>query len=99
MSEMVERLARVIASELGDDFDSAFENKAAWIDGRSERGGRFRDVNEPTQADYIDAARAVIQAMKEPTQAQFDALSATDKLWRELDSRAVYEAMIDGALR
>lgn len=57
MSE-VEQVARAIAKALGDDFDHAFADKAEWIAARGEKGGRFRDINEPFQGDYIAAAEA-----------------------------------------
>lgn len=53
-----EQVARAIAQELGDDFDSAFENKQEWT---RERGGEpFRDVNMPFKPDYLEAARLAI---------------------------------------
>lgn len=61
--DMVERVARLIAGQLGDDFDDAFKNKGQWTDERGFSGNRFRDVNEPFQSDYLDAARAAIEAM------------------------------------
>lgn len=63
---MVERVALAIAQGLGDDFDHAFTGKAEWISERGEKGGRFRDCNEPMQPDYLDSARAAIEAMREP---------------------------------
>lgn len=60
-----EAVARIIAAELGDDFDAAFVDKAAWISARGYSGGRFRDVNEPFQRDYLDAADAAIATMFE----------------------------------
>lgn len=60
---MVERVARAIAAGLGDNFDHAFTGKTEWIHKRGENGGRFRDINEPMQHDYLDAARAAIEEM------------------------------------
>ncbi|MGL4640696.1 MAG: hypothetical protein ACRCVX_13315, partial [Shewanella sp.] len=41
------------------------------------KGGRFRDINEPRQSDYIDGARAVLAKFKEltaePTEAMIEA--------------------------
>lgn len=61
----VERVARVIASAMGDNYSDAFKNKGRWIAKRGMSGGRFRDVNEPMQCDYDAAATAVIAAMQE----------------------------------
>ena len=55
----VERIAKIIAEAMGDNFADAFKNKARWIAKRGMSGGRFRDVNEPMQCDYIAAAEAV----------------------------------------
>ncbi len=57
--EQVAEVARIIANALGDNFADAFKNKARWIAKRGMSGGRFRDVNEPYQSDYIAAALAV----------------------------------------
>lgn len=51
-------LAKAIASALGDNFADAFKNKERWVAKRGQSGGRFRDVNEPFQCDYLDAADA-----------------------------------------
>lgn len=53
-------VARIIASALGDNFADAFKNKNRWIAKRGMSGGRFREINEPFQSDYLDAADAVI---------------------------------------
>lgn len=56
--ELVERAAREIAEELGDDFDLAFQGKSEW---NAARGGDpFRDINMPFKHDYLNAAQAVI---------------------------------------
>ena len=55
-----EALAKIIASAMGDNYADAFKNKQRWIAKRGESGGRFRDVNEPFQSDYLDAADAAI---------------------------------------
>jgi hypothetical protein len=59
-----EAVARAIADELYDGFDNAFADKAEWIDGRGMKGGRFRDVNEPRQMDYLAAADAAIAVVR-----------------------------------
>lgn len=60
----VERVARVIANAMGDNFADAFKNKTRWVAKRGESGGRFRDINEPMQHDYIAAAQAAIAALR-----------------------------------
>ena len=69
--ERREALAKVIASAMGDNYADAFKNKQRWIAKRGESGGRFRDINEPFQHDYLDAADAVI-AFLTPTGASHD---------------------------
>lgn len=62
---LVEAIARAIAEGQGDDFDHAHRNKPHWIETRGESGGGYRDINEPRQPDYIDAARAALTAITE----------------------------------
>lgn len=57
-------LAKVIASALGDNFADAFKNKERWVAKRGQSGGRFRDVNEPFQCDYLDAADAAFAEVR-----------------------------------
>ena len=64
MSDLREAVARAIAAEVGDGFDSAFADKGEWIDEGGVKGGRFRDVNEPKQADYLAAADAALAAIE-----------------------------------
>ena len=52
------KVAKVIAKTMGDNFSDAFKNKQRWTAKRGMSGGRFRDVNEPFQDDYIAAAQA-----------------------------------------
>jgi hypothetical protein len=57
-AELRLELAKVIASELGDDFDQALADKSEWI---RQRGGEpFRDVNMPFKHDYLAAADRAI---------------------------------------
>jgi hypothetical protein len=74
---MREAVARAIAKGLGDEFDNAFVSKVGWTAAQGQRGGRFRDINEPFQADYLDAAdaaiRTVLERLREPTSAAIQA--------------------------
>ena len=80
-----EELARVIASALGDDFDHAFVNKSEWNRARGEKGGRYRDINEPMQDDYLAAADATL-ALMAPADGWRPAATLpptpTDETWR-----------------
>jgi hypothetical protein len=62
VEKLVEEVARAIADGLGDNFDHAFVTKSEWNAARGEKGGRYRDINEPRQGDYTDAARSAILA-------------------------------------
>ncbi len=59
----VEAMARKIAEQLGYGFDSAFTTKAEWTAARGEKNGRYADINEPFQGDYIDAAKAAAETL------------------------------------
>ena len=88
---IVERVARIIADQVGDGFDNAHRNKPHWVETRGESGGRFRDVNEPRQNDYLDAARAAIAALREPSDAMIEA-------GEMCDAADVWRSMIDAIL-
>ena len=62
--ELIVQIARDIAEALGDNFNYAFASKAEWIAQRGDTPGGFRDVNQPYEPDYIDAAIAAIAAMQ-----------------------------------
>lgn len=48
---------------------------------------------------YAEACvRAILRAMREPAETQYDALCATDKMWREQTSEAVWKTYIDALL-
>lgn len=71
--DLIERVARVIAAEQGDDFDLCFESKADWTASRGiAPGHRFRDINEPMKPDFLCAAKGaiaeVLDAMMEPSE-------------------------------
>lgn len=93
---MIERVAREIAKSYGNDFDNAFRNKRLWIECRGEGGGRFRDIKEPFQTDYLDMARAAIAAMREPTPAMVNYGEACDGT---ISAKEVWQTMIDAALQ
>lgn len=104
---MVERVARAIATELGADLDTAFADKTEWTNMRgTDAAGRWRDINEPFKSDYLAAARAAIEAMREPTikmasQGLKEWQCATDT--GDLDTDAhdmelIWKAMIQAAL-
>ena len=57
-------LAKAIASAMGDNFTDAFKNKERWVAKRGQSGGRYRDINEPFQSDYLDAADAAFGAVR-----------------------------------
>ena len=59
-SEDVERAARVLAELDGIGFDDAPKNKQEWTRKGGKFGGRFRDVNEPMQLDFLESAEAVL---------------------------------------
>lgn len=73
------KVAKVIAKAMGDNFSDAFKNKQRWTAKRGMSGGRFRDVNEPFQDDYIAAAQAaaaVIAADRAGLVAEIERLRA-----------------------
>jgi len=101
MSEMVERVARAIATELGANLDTAFADKTEWTNMRgTDAAGRWRDINEPFKSDYLAAARAAIQAMREPSDGMVEAGWRAKEYGMTLEESvaATWPAMITAAL-
>ena len=77
MTELVERVARAIAENYGEDYDAVPKHKTEWVAVRGEYQGRFRDVNEPFRCEYDEMARAAIlsllRGIMEPTLAMTQA--------------------------
>jgi hypothetical protein len=53
--------------------------------------------DDDLMAKYREAARDAIKVMREPSQEQYDALCATNKIWTELSSYEVWTTYIDAA--
>lgn len=82
----IERLADVLLDALappGTYLDDDWDDDDAIVDGHVK-----------PQA----AVRAVLQAMREPAEVQYDALCATNKMWREQTSTTVWRTYIDALL-
>lgn len=75
------------------------ERVAKAIFGNSHAIGFWDKVDDHFRDFYKESARRAIKAMREPTTAQYDALSATNKLWKELNSEEVWKTYIDAALK
>lgn len=56
---------------------------------------RYELINAPLERCYEDIIMAVVKAMRDPTQAQYDALCATNKVWRDLDSLTIWQTYVD----
>lgn len=91
MSEMIERVARNLLEHVQN---RSVINRLIPGSGRSWDG-----FPKFVKDEYLTFARAAIKSMREPTQEMYDALSAKDKLWREINSTEVWQAFIDGALK
>ena len=59
--EAIGRAARLLAELDGINFEAAPKNKQEWTRKGGMFGGRFRDVNEPMQTDFLEAAEAVLR--------------------------------------
>jgi hypothetical protein len=64
--DLIEGAARALAEAMGDNLDHAFASKSEWNAARGEKGGRFRDINEPFRSDYLAGVRAVLMAIRVP---------------------------------
>lgn len=84
MESIFVKVARKIAEGLGDNLDHAFVNKGEWNRCHGEKGGRYRDINEPMLDDYLTAAHealAVVQSEKIDG-LECDLYSAVQVAWR-----------------
>lgn len=107
---LIEAMARAIADGIGDDFDHAHRSKPHWTETRGESGGRYRDINEPRQPDYLDAAQAALTAISnagfaivpvEPSEAMEEAardvpfIAMGNGEYADPDRIDIYRAMIE----
>jgi hypothetical protein len=108
MSEMIERVAKAIAIAHGDKWEDVPESQKQWISQRGRFGGRFRGINEYFKDCYLDAARAAIEAMREPTDGMI--VAGDDRILKHLNSQEMmsaiptpsqncFTAMIDEAMK
>lgn len=104
----IEAMAHAIAQGLGDTFEHAFMSKSEWTAARGERGGRYRDINEPMQSDYMDAAAEAFDtcisvlmepdsAMREAAMAELSGPTDFDPKAAAWDSMRVYRVMLKAA--
>lgn len=93
-----EELIEVGGKALVTSFAETFEG-GGW-----DEPPRWEDYDEQEHKRFLMAFEAALSAIegagfevvpREPTEAQYDALSATDKMWRHLNSTEVYRAMIN----
>lgn len=82
-------------SPLGQE-ESMIERVAKAILTAASPTGAYDEIAFKDTATIL--ARAAIEAMREPTMAQYEALSATGLMWRELNSTKVWQTYIDAAL-
>lgn len=61
MMDTVEHIARVLARHYGPEFDNCARDRAELR--QLIMAGRNSDINEPTQVDHLEAARAIIKAI------------------------------------
>lgn len=87
--DLIEAVARSIASAMGDNYADAFKDKSRWIAKRGMSGGRYRDVNEPMRCDYDEAARAAISVI---------APAVLDEAAKEADEYAAFHDKHDDGL-
>ncbi len=50
------------------------------------------------ETQLANAARAAVGALREPNEHQYNALAATDKMWRDMNSEFVWRTYIDAIL-
>lgn len=88
---MVERMARAIAGHFGPEFDDLPKDKAERIN-RNRVGEMFDD----SQEDVLEAAKAALQALMEPTPGMVEAGQQCEGFGG--DGGQIYTAMIRSAM-
>jgi|21_taG_2_1085346.scaffolds.fasta_scaffold09763_5 hypothetical protein len=97
-TEMIERMARAIADNIGPSFDNLHKNKRHWIETRGIFGDEHRDVNGPFRDDCMEAARAALSALQEPDARMVEAGGAIFGFGGDPESaERVFTAMIKAA--
>lgn len=91
MSEMIEQVAKFLHALSAEKFSSSSKDAPIY--------GPWEQLSDHNRLQYFDYARAAVKAMRDPTPEMYDALSATDILWKDNTSQGVWQAMIDGALK
>ena len=89
---MIERVARAISGHFGPVFDDLPKDRKA-----QRLSIRQGDAYCDTQDDMLEAARAAIEAMREPTERMVQAGWATNGYRGDM-TKAEWSAMIDVAL-
>lgn len=54
------KISRIIAEQMGDNYDACFVNKSEWYYHKGDKGFGFREISQPYHTDYQDAAFATI---------------------------------------
>ena len=89
--EQIEKLARALADYLTRGFDKLLPSKAAWeANGGIGPDGKFHDVNEPKQEDFLDTVRHCapiinvwLAKARQEKNDRIEALSAENERLRE----------------
>ena len=88
MSEMIERLARVLCAHQGENWEA--EDCTQTLNGQ--------DADDMREG-YQEAVRAVLVELKKPSTVRYDAVSNHDHMWGEMDSETLWRVMIEGMLK
>ena len=92
---MLEKVARAIATGLGYEWDTLYASKGEWT---ADRGSRH-DINVPYKPDFLEAARAALEAMREPTEGMAKAPYAMGMSYMsQWDAYTSFLYMINAAL-
>lgn len=93
MTEMVEKVARAIADHVGPGFDAMLKDGSEL---RREALMARADINDLTQCDMLDAARAALEAMRDFTPVVrcedgvvHQLVGAPEDIWRTMIDAAI----------
>lgn len=98
MGALIERMARAMCIEDGVPPDNlAYTGLPALLPGGY--GYYAYGDARPAWTLYYRKAHQALAAILEPTEAQYEALSATGKAWREMNSAFVWKTYIEAELK
>lgn len=59
----------------------------------------WAETDESFKVRFLESIIEMLKVIREPNDAQYNALCSTDKMWKELSSRTVWQIYIDTLIK